>query len=388
MTADRPMQIGTSGEAESILLRARRIEESDPVMSEMLVREVRLFALKTNNPVLRVRAQYQLSILLINSTRYADALKGIMQVKELTEKLGNAHELGGYYEILGKIQISTGDYSESLKSLYLALNYFDEAKDPTGRGNVLNAIGVVFFRQGELDKALDYYTRAAAISILHKDSVLMGRVWNNLGGVLLTRGCIPQAMAKFRESLNLQLQSGMNLKLGIILMNLGNLYRQTGQMDQSIESLMKALTLFEQYDNYLHQAICCINISVYYESTGDDVKWLEYLRRASRIGDHYGFKGVQLDAADGLQHYFEKHGAFDSAYRYSVLKADVKQRIDSEKSASRLSVAEIQYQFDKKNAEQEIRQQRGAIEMARFRLRKHLGLTDPQINLVTFLGKI
>jgi hypothetical protein len=33
-------------------------------------------------------------------------------------------------------------------------------------------------------------------------------------------------------------------------------------------------------------------------------------------------------------------------------------------------------------------QQRGAIEMARFRLRKHLGLTDPQVNLVTFLGKI
>jgi len=33
-------------------------------------------------------------------------------------------------------------------------------------------------------------------------------------------------------------------------------------------------------------------------------------------------------------------------------------------------------------------QRRETIEMARFRLRKHLGLNDPQINLVNFLGKI
>jgi hypothetical protein len=56
------MQIGMADEAEAILLRARRIEESDPVMSEMLAREVRLFALKTNNPILRIRAQYQHAI--------------------------------------------------------------------------------------------------------------------------------------------------------------------------------------------------------------------------------------------------------------------------------------------------------------------------------------
>jgi len=33
-------------------------------------------------------------------------------------------------------------------------------------------------------------------------------------------------------------------------------------------------------------------------------------------------------------------------------------------------------------------QRRETIEMARFRLRKHLGLTDSQVNLVTFLSKI
>jgi tetratricopeptide (TPR) repeat protein len=168
-------------------------------------------------------------------------------------------------------------------------------------------------------------------------------------------------MSKFRESLNLQLATGMNLKQGIILMNLGNLYRQTGHFDQSIESLMKALSLFEKYDNFLHQAICCINISIFYEKTGDDLKWLSYLRKAAEIGDNYGFKGVQFDVAEGLQDYFEKHGNFDSAYRYAVLKADVRQRIDNEKSASRLSVAEIQYQFDKRNADQELRQQRQTV---------------------------
>lgn len=356
-------QITTVQDAETQLLKARKIEESDPEVSEILSREVRLFAVKTNNPLLRIQAQLQLATLLINSTHYAEALKVALQVRELAENLDAEYELGCYYEILGKIQISTGDYGESLKNLYLALNYFDNLENSEGRGSVLNSIGVVFFRQDDLGKAMSYYTQAAAISILTRDTLLKCRVLNNMGGVLLKRNDIASAMKKFKESLDFQLKSGMNLKAGITQMNLGILYRHMGQSDKSIESFLNAMVLFEQFDNYYHQALCCINLSIYYETVGDDSMWLSYLRKASLIGDKYGFKGAQLEATDGLRDYFEKHNVIDSAYHYAVMNANIKQRIDNEKSASRLSVAEIQYQFDRKDAEQTIKHQRRNIAM-------------------------
>jgi tetratricopeptide (TPR) repeat protein len=363
MTSGKELQIKTVQDAEAFLSKAGKIEESNPAASEIISRAVRLFALKTNNPLLRIRAQLRIATLLFNSTKYAESLKVAYQVKELAESLDADYELGCYYEILGKIQISTADYEESLKNLYLALNYFDKLESTEGRGSVLNSIGVVFFRQGDLGKAMSYYTQAEAISILTRDTNLMGRILNNIGGVLLKRHDIPDAMVKFNESLILLLKCGMNLKAGILQMNLGSLYRQAGEKDKSIESYLKAMALFEEFDNYYHQGLCCINLSIYYETAGDHENWLNYLRKASLIGDKYGFKGVQLEATAGLQDYFEKHRDFDSAYHYAVMNAQIKQRIDNEKSDSRLSVAEIQYQFDKKNSEETIKQQRRNIAM-------------------------
>jgi len=344
--------------AETCLETAKKVENTDPSYANLLACKALYYAQVENRPLLKVKAQLQIASVFVTRTRYAEAMKIALQAREQAEKLNSKPELAVYYEIAGKIKTATGDYNQSLEDLFVALDYFDRLRDINGRGRAQNAIGTVYYWEKDYKKAMNYYIHALAISILTRDSVLMARSINNMGVIFMTRQDNKNALLNYKKALILNQKTGQLSRVGGNLMNLGIIYQRLRRNEESAQSYQKALSIFRRFDNYSNLALCYMNMGFSYEGEGKQDSCLISMQKAYNMAKQYGFKGVELETASKLQDLFRERKQIDSAFKYSIVKEKVKDSIEREKSATRLSIAEFQYHYEKKNSEQKLRQQR------------------------------
>jgi len=138
------------------------------------------------------------------------------------------------------------------------------AKNPNcWAGN--NSLGLVFFHQGQMDRAIEQYQRALAINpgyavafnnlgiaLLQKGQVDhaieqyqralkidpdYAEAQNNLGNALLQKGRVDEAMTQFRKALKISPNDDD------LYYDLGNAFFQKGQMDEAIVQYQKALEI-------------------------------------------------------------------------------------------------------------------------------------------------
>jgi len=136
------------------------------------------------------------------------------------------------------------------------------------------------------------------------------------------------------------------------MLNIAIIYNNLKEYQKSLKYYQDAITIFTHLENYLNLNLCYLDLGYYYEGQNDNQKRIEYFHKAYHMGRQYGFKGIQLDAVTKLQMIFYQEKNTDSAYVYANIKADLKDSVQIEKSQARLSIAEMQYQYD--NREQEI----------------------------------
>ncbi|MCX6278835.1 MAG: tetratricopeptide repeat protein, partial [Bacteroidetes bacterium] len=347
--------------AELFLLKAIKIENNDPGLSEIIARKVLLYAMADKLPHLRIQAQFQIANILVTRTKYAEAMKVAIQIRELSEKLDDENGLAYYYEIAGKIKTYTGDYDQSLEDLYKALNYFDKCKDMPGRCRVFISIGTVHLRQMRSVQAMKSCTQALAISILIRDTILQAKSLNSMGVVMNARKDLTNALKMFSKALFLNTKVGLNAQIAANQMNLGTIYLQMGNYNEARDNFQKALPVFRKFENFINLTLCYVNLGLYYEAMGDKQNYLLSVRTALMIARQYELKGIELGIVSKLQDIFQENNMIDSAYKYSIFKSKINESIEKANAATYLSIAELQYQYDNKINEQKISRQRQTL---------------------------
>ena len=347
--------------AKVLLLQSNKIENNDPGLSEIIARKVLLYSMSANLPDLRIQAQFQIANILVSKTKYAEAMKVALQIRELSEKLNNGIGLAYYHEIAGKIKTYTGDYDQSLEDLYKALNYFDQLKDNPGRCRVFISIGTVHLRQMRSIQAMKSCTQALAISILIRDTILQAKSLNSMGVVMNARKDLTNAVMMFSKALFLNTKLGLNTQIAANQMNLGTIYLQMGKYDEALDNFRKALPVFQKFEHYINLTLCYVNLGLYYEATGDNENYLLSVRTALKIAQQYELTGLESGIASKLQDIFQEKNMIDSAFKYSILKSKINESIEKANAATYLSIAELQYQYDNKINEQKISRQRQTL---------------------------
>jgi len=352
------LKITSKQSAEAVLDQAKKILNSDPVESEKLARKVLLYSASANLPLLTVHAQLQIADILFTRTRYTDAMKIALEAKDLAEQLNAEKELAAYFEISGKIKSNSGDYSQSLNDLFNALKIYDKLMNNTGKCQVLNAVGTVYYWQKNYDKALKYYTQAYNVSVLMKDMTLQARVGNNLGLIYMVRKDYKKALLSYTTALAVNQKSGQDLRVGGNYLNIGLIYMNLGKFEESLQNFMKARAIFTRLGNYSNLTLWNLDMGYYYEAKGDKEKSIQSFRGTFNMARKYGLKGIELEVVSKLHDLYRDNKLIDSAYKYAEIKADIKDSLEIQKTSTRLSIAELQYQYENKISEQKLTHQR------------------------------
>jgi tetratricopeptide (TPR) repeat protein len=240
-------------------------------------------------------------------------------------RLAPAHTgLGDVYYLVGKYQLALGHYELALRlvqDLYprvalhrkmgeacekwgkydRAVTCFDAGlremqgmMDAAEAARIYTGLGLVYYRRGELDAALEL--SALALDLMERlgDEWGIAQACNNLGIVYGGRGEWAQAIAFHQRCLSIWEKIGEAYGLAASHNNLGLIYRHQGEKTQAIEHYQQSLQLFEKIGNRHGLAHACDSLSQVYMSQGEKEKAMDYLMKAVAILAEIGMEKSKI----------------------------------------------------------------------------------------------
>jgi tetratricopeptide (TPR) repeat protein/class 3 adenylate cyclase len=200
----------------------------------------------------------------------------------LQRKIGSTYENQGHLEpALSWLQRATSTVESAPEDV--------EAQIEQAR--ILSDTGWVYFRQGDLDQAQQYLTRALALGEPHTVHDEQARILNRLGGIAYTRGDLALAQQYVELGLAASERSGNLVGQASALNNLGILTESRGHIDDSIRYGLQALEINERVGSRRELAITAINLGWAFYDHGQYERAVEYfalaIQNAAAVHDTY-----------------------------------------------------------------------------------------------------
>lgn len=240
---------------------------------------------------------------IANEYRGSDPSKTLaygQQALQLSQKIKFKLEEGNAWLNIGNANIIKGNYPEALNSFTNAQSVFESAletgSDKTlelknGLARALGSIGIVFSEQSSYAKALSHHLKAVKIYEGLNNQDKAARVYNNIGIVYQAQGDSFRALEYFVKSLKIQDKIGDDTA-GITLTNIGNIYLSQNNLPQALNHYNRALAFFAKHPDARGLGELYNNFGRYYKASGDLTKaensFNQALKSFESIGDKFG----------------------------------------------------------------------------------------------------
>jgi tetratricopeptide (TPR) repeat protein len=210
---------------------------------------------------------------------------------------------GNYYELE---EAERGMAFEAVETLATPFSYQDKedllrrkrineyllekVRDKQEKGRILTDFGMIFYYSGELDKALEYFTKALKLATELDNKEGMAAELGNIGAIYLAKGELDKALDYTKKALKLFEELGRKEGIAILLRNIGNVNLDKGEYEKALEYFEKALKLDEELVRKEEIAADLGSIGIVYRIKGEIEKALEYFEKALKLDEEVGRK--------------------------------------------------------------------------------------------------
>ena len=293
----------------------------------------------------------------------SDFRKSILYVNQAEIFLNNVSFKGDVqYEktliqrILGMVYSGLGELDKASNCYFKSLSICEELENELCKSSSYSGIGDLFFERKEYEKALKYYSLSLDISRELNDLEGVSRGLNNISIVFSSKGEEEKALPLLFEAVEINGILGKRIWQGINYLNIAENYRTNNVYDKPLGFYFKADSIFTQMGHYGLKAKNYISISKYYSDIKDIDNSIKYAKMAYDIADEKENALVKDRASKWLYEIYSLSGDEKKAFQYGLIHFQLKDSLDVEKSAIKLSQMELLYQLDKKDQLREIEQ--------------------------------
>jgi tetratricopeptide (TPR) repeat protein len=222
------------------------------------------------------------------------------QALELSKKIKFKAAEGTAYLNLGNANIITGNYPVALQNFSNAQAVFEKELDANpdtddqlknSLARAYGSIGIVFSEQSSYSKALQYALKALKIYEQTKNLEKCARLYNNIGIIYKAQDEDFKALNYFVKCLKIQEKIG-DETVGITTTNIGNIYLHQKNYPKAIEYYNKAQQLFAKYPNPRGLGELYNNIGLYHKLNNNPAEALKTFDKAIKaftsIEDKFG----------------------------------------------------------------------------------------------------
>ncbi len=183
----------------------------------------------------------------------------------------------------GEQAANRGDYAAAVRAFESGLAEAKAQNDTSFIVGFLSRLSILYYTQGQFDKALDYGTQTYDLVVKTGNPSDIAAALNLLGGIAFDSGRFDQALDYHSRALTIQQQLGDKSDIAAGLNNVGMVYASLGQFDAALDDLNRALALKEFVRDPQFVANFYNNLGLVYEKLGQYAKAQDCQQQALRI---------------------------------------------------------------------------------------------------------
>lgn len=369
-------------------------KSSNPVLMEDYATKALTLAKKIDFKAEEATALLHLGIAKIISGDYPKALDFFSQAKVVYEnelgvnskdnrKLKNG--LARVYGSMGVVFSEQSNYAKALQHHLKAVTLYEETKEEEKLARVYNNIGIVYRAQNEDFKALDYFSKAQQIQEKVSDPTV-GITLTNIGNLHLKQNNLKEAEDYYTKA-KFYFEKFPNPRgLGELYNNLGLLHKKNANSSKALESWNLALQTFDLIDDKFGKSDTYLFISEYFFEQN---MWNEALIHAQKAAE----LSKQLKVLEGtalaeklLSSIYEKRNQPNEAFKHFKLYKTAQDSLINHENIRKSVQAEMNYEFEKKEAIKKKEQEKKALLLAEKSKRQTLQTIFTALFVLLLLG--
>ncbi len=191
--------------------------------------------------------------------------------------------MGKYAILTGNIQVAIDEY------LVRALIIQNRLGNQQGRADVLNAMGIAYYRMGQLSEAEENYRQAAEIRNRIGDQRGVASSRSNIARILVAKGDYDKARTEFEQAMASRESIGDRPGMAVLHNEIGLLEENLGQYQAALERFRQALQIRRQLGDKRALTESYGNVGFAYFTLGEydnaSVYWQQALDTAVEIGN-------------------------------------------------------------------------------------------------------
>jgi tetratricopeptide (TPR) repeat protein len=272
---------------------------------------------------------------------------------------------------IGYVYNDYGSTAKALENYIQGLKIRESISDKKGIAESLNNIGLICKNQGNIDKALEYYQKSLAIRKETLDKSGIANVLMNMAVLYDKQGDDSLALEYYLSSLKIYEELENKTGIANIDYNLGVIYYNKGDLQSAKDYYYKSLTSREDIGDKKGMASTLYSIAKI-ELELNNVSGAKKLAlKSSQLANELGFPASIMNASNLLYKIYNKEQNWKEALRMHEMYTQMRDSVFSEENTQMAVRAEMNYEFDKKEAVAKIEEdKKQALALAETRKQK------------------
>ena len=246
---------------------------------------------------------------------------------EISERLGDIHEMAIAYGNLGAVYYRKGEWDTAIDYYKKSLEISERLEDIHGIGQTYNSMGLVYADKGQWDTAIDYYEKSLQIFKKIDDTYGMAQTYGNLGAVYYRKGEQDTAVEYYEKSLEISERLGDIHGIGQIYNNLGLVYANKCEWNTAIDYYKKSLEISERLEDIHGIGTTYINLGSVYRKKCEWDTAIDYYEKSLEIKEKIGdIQGMALTKY-GTANILHQRKEFDNALNLYLESEEILEKI-------------------------------------------------------------
>jgi class 3 adenylate cyclase len=214
--------------------------------------------------------------------------------------------------------------------------------DEDGISWCLNAIGVFYSIQGDLEKALRYYIKGLEMNEISGDQISISYSLRNIGGTYFRLGEDEKALEFYERSLQIDEELNDKRSMASSLSSIGHLHAKHDELDLAMEYFQRSLRLSKEIGNRDMECEDLQNIGWLHSEQGNHMLGISECNKSYDIALEIGSVEDQLEACECLYEAYKALGKNANALAFHEKMMVLQDSLDSESIAKTLQQMEFQ----------------------------------------------
>jgi len=372
-----------------------KVISNDPDSATSLGRQQLALAIDKGEKKWQGIANIKLGIACYYRRELDEALEYYLAGLEVLEPLDESKQMGNAYNNIALCYVQKGEYEKALDYDFKLVKLRESIDDTSGLTTVLLNIGIIYKKQFNYPLALEYILKSLKLAEKISRTKTIASCNQSLGRIFFLEGDLKKAIKYANMALKAYEEIGNKRRISQSHSNIGSIYKELGQIDKAFEHFKKAVVLsFEVKNNvdaganyneigYLHYMEDRLDTALSYYSKAIEIfkeknyelglsdsyigMGLVYLKtknysEARKYCEQSYELAVEVGSADDdckcLSDAYSGLGHHAKSLEYYKLYVEINDSIKNEEKTREITRLEMQYGFDKKQAELEIEQAR------------------------------